>query len=271
MKTLMLPNGEKIYYIDRLSALDIYEEIYIEKDYLQFGIKVNDNDVIFDIGANIGLFSRFITQQARNLRIFAFEPVPIIYKVLEANLRNLPANIKTYDIGLAENNRITKIYYYPKVSADSAIRPFDWDLKVNQFIQHYNEMFVEIVPIAKIVPKFLRKFVVKAWLKNNYKSKMVDCTLRTLSDIILENNIECIDLLKIDAENYEQEVLAGIKEEDWNKIRQISMEIHTHIKDGENLLNEIVEMLKEKSFQVDVDLDSRFVIMGVFMLYAKKV
>jgi FkbM family methyltransferase len=270
MKDLVLPNGEKIYYIDKLSALDIYEEIYVENDYLQFEIKVNDNDVIFDVGANIGLFSRFIAQQARDLIIFAFEPVPIIYEVLEANLKNISTNLKTYNIGLAETNQKTKIHYYPKVSADSAVRPFDWDLKINQFLHNYNETFVDLMPIAKFVPKFLRKFVVKTWLKKYYKSEMVDCTLRPLSDIILENNIERIDLLKIDAENYEREVLAGIKEEDWNKIRQISMEVHTHIKNGENLLNEIVEMLKGKSFQVYVDLDSRFGNMGVFMLYAKK-
>jgi FkbM family methyltransferase len=271
MKTLMLPNGEKIFYIDKLSALDIYEEIYVEKDYLQFGVKVNDNDIIFDIGANIGLFSRFIAQQAKNLRIFAFEPVPIIYKVLEANLRSLPVDIKIYNIGLAEKNLRTKIYYYPKVSADSAIRPFDWNLKVNQFIQHYNDFFVELMPSARFIPKFLRKFVVRAWLKNFYKSEMIDCSLRPISDIIHENSIERIDLLKIDAENYEREVLKGIKEDDWNKIQQISMEVHTHIKGGENLLDEIVELLKEKSFQVDVDLEGRFGIVGVFMLYAKKI
>jgi FkbM family methyltransferase len=271
MKTLTLPNGDKIYYIDKLSALDIYEEIYLENDYLKFGINIKDNDVIFDIGANIGLFTRFIAQQAQNLTILAFEPVPIIYKVLEANLKNISANVKTYDIGLGESNQNVKINYYPKVSADSAITPFDWDLKVNQFVQNYNEFVVKMMPIARFVPKFLRRFVVKAWLKRAYKSELVDCTVRPLSDIIVENSIKRIDLLKIDAENYEREVLKGIEQEDWNIIRQISMEVHTHIKDGENLLEEIVELLKEKSFQVEVDLDGRFGIVGVFMLYAKKI
>ena len=111
----------------------------------------------------------------------------------------------------------------------------------------------------------------RVWLKKFYKSEMVDCELRSISDIILENNLERIDLLKVDAENYEREVLRGINGEDWDKIRQISMEVHTHIKGGENLLDEIVELLNEKAFQVDLDLDSRFGIMGVYMLYAKKI
>jgi len=270
MKILTLPNGEKIGYIDKLTAIDVYKEIYVENDYLRYGIRVKDNDVIFDVGANIGLFSRYIAKQAQNLRIFAFEPVPIIFKVMKENLRNLPADLKIYNIGLAEKNKNTKIHYYPKVSADSAIIPFDWELKVNQYVQNYNETIVKWMPIAKIIPKALRRRVVSTGLKNLYKAELVDCSLRPLSDIISENKIERIDLLKIDAENYEKEVLGGIRDNDWDKIQQISMEVHTHIKGGENLLDEIVEMLNDKRFQVEVEKDSRFGMMGVFMLYAKR-
>jgi FkbM family methyltransferase len=270
MKTLTLPNGEELYYIDKLSALDIYEEIYEENDYLQFGIDVKENNVIFDVGANIGLFSRYIAQKAPNLSIHAFEPVPIIYEVLEANLKKVPASIKTYNIGLSDHSEQTKIHYYPKVSADSAIVPFDFELKVSQYVENYDKAIVAMKPIAKIVPKFLRKYVVKAALKNMYKSKMMDCMLRPVSDIIEENTVKRIDLLKIDAENYEWEVLQGIKDDDWNKIRQISMEIHTHIKGGEILLKNITNLLEDKDFHFKIDMDSRFAFGGVFMLYAKK-
>ena len=270
MKALTLPNGKELYYIDKLSALDIYEEIFEENEYLQFGIEVKDHDVIFDVGANIGLFSRYMAQKARDLTIFAFEPVPAIYEVLEANLKNSPARIKTYKIGLADHNETTKIHYYPRVSADSAIVPFDFDLKVNQFVENYNESIVQMMPIAKYVPKFLRKYVVKAGLKRMYKSEMLDCTLRPLSDIISENELKRIDLLKIDAENYEWEVLQGINEEDWNKIKQISMEIHTHIKGGEDLLENIKKLLKEKEFSFKLDREGRFAFGGVYMIYAKK-
>ena len=269
MKALILPNGEKLYYIDKLSALDIYEEIYVDNDYLKYGIDVKENDVIFDVGANIGLFSQFIAQKAKNLNIFAFEPVPIIYEVLEANLKKVPANIKIYNIGLSEHREQTKIHYYPKVSADSAIVPFDFDLKVSQYVENYDRAIAEMRPIAKIVPKSLRKYVVKVGLKRMYKSKLVDCDLRSLSDIIDENSLKQIDLLKIDAENYEWEVLKGINDDDWNKIKQISMEIHTHIKGGENLLDKIKSLLKSKDFDFEVDMDSRFAFGGVFMLYAK--
>lgn len=271
MKSLILPDGEDLYYIDKLTALDIYEEIYVENDYLQHGLTVKDYDVVFDVGANIGLFSRFISQQAQNLKIFAFEPVPIIFKALERNVKDIPAELKLYNIGLAEISKNTEIHYYPKVSGDSAIIPFDWELKVNQYVQNYEETIVKNMPIAKIVPKFLRKAVVKAGLKNMYKEELIDCSLRTMSDIISENEINRIDLLKIDAENYEWQVLNGIKGEDWHKIKQISMEVHTHIKGGENLLKDIIAMLKEKEFDVKEEIESRFGLLGVYMLYAKKI
>ncbi|HUX98659.1 MAG TPA: FkbM family methyltransferase, partial [Candidatus Deferrimicrobium sp.] len=85
-----------------------------------------------------------------------------------------------------------------------------------------------------------------------------------------ENDIDIINLMKIDAENYEYQVLAGIKDHDWDKIQQIAMEVHEHIEGGENLLNNLTEMLEDKGFQVNKGLDCRFSSMGVYMLYAKR-
>lgn len=48
------------------------------------------------------------------------------------------------------------------------------------------------------------------------------------------------------------------------------MEVHTHIKGGENLLNEIIELLERKGFKTELGDESREIIMGVYMLYAKK-
>jgi len=267
---LTLPNEENIYYIDKLTALYVYNEIFVDNQYLKYGIGVKDGDVVFDVGANIGLFSRFIANKAQNLKIFAFEPVPTIFKVLESNLADIPCFIRKFNIGLGEENRSIEFFYYPKVSADSTAVQFDWDLKVNQLVQNYKEAICKDIPIARIVPKFLRKRVVRAGLKKVYKSEKVSCDLRPLSDIIKENNIEKIDLLKIDAENYEKQVILGIKEKDWEKIQQISMEVHEHIKGGKNLLNEIIDLLERENFEVKLgeeDLSSR---LGVYMLYAKK-
>lgn len=270
MKTLTLPNGDTISYIDKLTALDVYDEIFVKNEYLHYGIQVADNDVIFDVGANIGLFSRFIATKAKNLQIYTFEPVPIIFDVLQENLKNLPAEVKSYNVGLAEKEETTQIHYYPKVSADSAIIEFDWELKVDQYLRNYNETIAKEYPMAKILPKFMRKSVIKRGLKRMYKAVLVPCKLRTISDIIQENNVKTIHLMKIDAENYEFQVLAGIEQSDWAKIQQISMEVHEHIKGGNDLLDKLGKMLEDKGFSVEKERNSRFSLMDVHMLYAKR-
>ena len=270
MKQLTLPNGDKIYYIDKLTAIDIYEEIYVENEYLRHGLEVKDNDIIFDVGANIGLFSRFIATKANNLRIFTFEPVPIIFSVLEANLANISATVKSYNVGLAEKEGNTEIHYYPYVSADSAIIEFDWDEKVEKHLRNYDETVATWLPGAKSIPESERKDFILKGLKALYKAKLIPCRLRTISDIIRENNLKTINLMKIDAENYENQVLKGINQSDWDKIQQISMEVHEHIEGGKDLLNKLGDMLEHKGFNVMKERNSRFGLMGVFMLYAKR-
>ena len=50
--------------------------------------------------------------------------------------------------------------------------------------------------------------------------------MRTVSEVLAEEGLERIDLLKVDVEKSEQEVLAGIREEDWEKIKQVVLEVH---------------------------------------------
>ena len=95
-------------------------------------------------------------------------------------------------------------------------------------------------------------------------------SLRTISDIIAEKDIQTINLLKIDAENYESHVIAGIRDEDWHKIQQIVMEVHTHIKGGRNLLQEMIDLLSSKGFTCFEGEDSIETAWGVYMLYAKR-
>ncbi|MFX0069467.1 MAG: FkbM family methyltransferase [Candidatus Hermodarchaeota archaeon] len=270
MKTLTLPNGENLFYLDELTALWVYNEIFVDNEYLKFGISIKEGDVVFDVGANIGLFSRFVAKQAANIKIYAFEPIKTIFEVLEANTQDLPCFIKLFNIGLAEKNKSIEFFYYPNVSADSTAVPFDLDLKVDLYVKNYKEAVCRDKPIACIVPRFLRKRVVKSAIKKIYSSEKVICQLRPLSDIIKDYNIEGIDLLKIDAENYERQVLAGITDENWKIIKQVSMEVHEHIKGGENLLNEVIELLENKNFEVHIGEENLSTKLKVYMIYGKK-
>jgi Methyltransferase FkbM domain len=54
----------------------------------------------------------------------------------------------------------------------------------------------------------------------------IECELKTLSDVIKEHQIGAIDLVKIDVEGSESDVIEGIVEEDWPRIRQFVVEVH---------------------------------------------
>ena len=75
MKKMILPNNLDLFYLGQEETEFIYEEIFIEKEYLKHGITINDEDCIFDVGANIGLFSIFLSTLQKKFNIFAFELV----------------------------------------------------------------------------------------------------------------------------------------------------------------------------------------------------
>ena len=48
------------------------------------------------------------------------------------------------------------------------------------------------------------------------------------------------------------------------------MEVHEHIKGGENLLNKIIKLLETKDFDVKIGEENLSTRLGVYMIYAKK-
>jgi len=80
------------------------------------------------------------------------------------------------------------------------------------------------------------------------RAETYSCEVKTLSEVIRENNIEQIDLLKIDTEGSELSVLSGIEEEDWSRIKQIVMEVHSR-----SIMQSIVTLLEARGFEFVID------------------
>ena len=68
-------------------------------------------------------------------------------------------------------------------------------------------------------------------MRGRHETRTQECRLRTVSDVLAEEGVTRVDLLKINVEKAERDVLAGIVEADWPKIRQITMQVH-EIDDG---------------------------------------
>ena len=63
MKMKKLPNGQKIYAETQLDAAVLYDEMFVYEPYLKNGIEVKPNDVVYDVGANIGMFNIYLQQK----------------------------------------------------------------------------------------------------------------------------------------------------------------------------------------------------------------
>ena len=114
-----LPNGKKIFHLNDYETDFLYHEIFNNEVYVQHGIQINEGDVIFDVGANIGLFSLYVKQKCPQCTIYAFEPLPSIYPILKQNLQGFADTVKTYQYGLSDNEEQKTLVYYPGYSVIS--------------------------------------------------------------------------------------------------------------------------------------------------------
>jgi amino acid adenylation domain-containing protein/non-ribosomal peptide synthase protein (TIGR01720 family)/FkbM family methyltransferase len=236
-----LSNGLSIYSYSKTEAELLFEEIFDDHVYLKYGITIPDNGCVVDVGANIGMFSIYANVIAKGVEIYSFEPVAPVFKLLELNTSLYAGNINIFNIGLSNKEETAMFTYYPSSTALSSRYAEGENVKetVKQFI--YNK---ERASDEKITDEEMDEL-----LTNHLLNEAYECKLKTLSQIIEENNIEKIDLLKIDTEKAELDVLEGIKETDWKKIKQIALEIHNV--DGR--LEKIKQMLSLHGFKIHID------------------
>lgn len=262
-----LANGTKIFCLRQEEVPVLYEQI---QDYIQYGIKLCEGDTVFDVGANIGLFSVWTYQKChQNVNIFAFEPIPAIYEVLQANAQRLDAEkIKVFPCGLAQESKSIQFAYHPNATMLSSAYQDDLPELQNQ-LQQTVVRNIKNAPKSvrwlRWLPPFWRSLLIKNKLDTAFQTQQVTCQLRTLSEIICEHQIEQINLLKIDVEKGELDVLLGIAAEDWQKIEQIVVEVH----DLQQRLQKITDLLNKHGFtEIKVAQESMFKGSNLFNLYA---
>jgi len=67
---------------------------------------------IYDLGANIGIYSIYYALNFKEANIYSFEPVESTYNILEKNINNFDLNqrIHIYNYGISINNKEEKLY-----------------------------------------------------------------------------------------------------------------------------------------------------------------
>ena len=103
-------------------------------------------------------------------------------------------------------------------------------------------------------------------LDSSFDPIRVECEVKPLSLVLEEQQIERIDLLKVDVERAELDVLAGIEERHWPAIRQVVAEVH----DEGGRLDLVRSDLENRGFTVVTDQDHWLRSTGVFALFARR-
>lgn len=248
LKKALLPDGREIACINPYEVDFAVHEIF-SQDLAAHGLTLQPDGAVFDVGANIGLFSLHLRQQAPSARIFAFEPVPQVFAALEHNMALIQPQAVAVPLGLGAEAGEVEFDYFPGVAALSTAHS-DVGARMAGGIRDLLRGSAGEAVRAVIERTGAGELAqTDGFLDDLLRVERVRARIDTLSSQMAAYDVETIDLLKIDTEGAEEEVLAGITEADWPRIRQLMVEVHL----GWPKLEEIASGLTARGYRVTTD------------------
>ena len=261
--TYRLPNGLTVAQITSPQTGALYREIFEDEIYLRHGVTLEDGDCVFDVGANIGLFTLFVHQRCRDPRVYAFEPIAPTFDALRTNVELFGLDAEPFEMGVSNRDETARFTFYPEMAGLSG----RFSAEDHEATSNIITTWLERTGAAKTDggPAVDTSAEVDQLVEHYLRAESYDCRLRPLSDLFGELEIESVDLLKIDVERAEIQVLEGIAEGDWPRIRQIVIEVHS-----DELLAQCKAILEPRGYRLGVDefIPVEDQMEYVYMLYA---
>lgn len=194
-KLVKTPMGPYIYvnysdWVERETANGTYERDYVDF----FCSKIQEGDVVIDVGAYIGYFSLLASEGVGDKGcVYAFEPVPRNYERLMRNLKaNQVKNVNAYNFGLSDKNETLPLSIPRDIPAESTLCESNW------------------TEISKGVE--IQKDVVKA-------------KLTPFDRFVEHEGLKGVTIIKIDVEGAELKVLKGMR----NVLKSNNLELFMEI------------------------------------------
>jgi FkbM family methyltransferase len=265
LPTTRLSDGTRVHCVRRAEARVLDHHV---QGYLEHGITVSDGDIVFDVGANIGLMGVRACQRHEDVQVYAFEPVPTIFEACRRNAETHGVGrFHVFNVGLSATPGEARFTWYPNAPALSTARPEDWETDPGAWREAVRGQ-LRAMPAdmwwARLVPGFMLPIV--AWFLKQGAVEVV-CPLRTLSSVLDDQSIERIDLLKIDCEGFELDVLQGIRSEHWDRVGQVVVEVH----DQQGRADTVEALLRSHGLRHIVrEKEAAFVETELINLYARR-
>lgn len=203
------PDGTMLHFCER-TRMRIYHYpkgvkgrlAMIEAKYVSDSVAVMDADVVIDIGANIGEFSRAVVGRAS--RLVAIDPDPNVWEALSRNLGGF-SNATVLQRAMSDADSQVEFYVSTKNADSSLVQPAQY-------------------------------------------SETVSLNAMRLDTLIEELGIERVDFLKLEAEGWEPEILAGAKRT-LGITRKIAVDAGPE-RQGQTTSDEVITMLRDAGFEV---------------------
>lgn len=290
---MQLPNGLTVHAPSEMEARLLYHEIFETETYGKHGLEVRDGDCVFDVGANVGLFSVQLARRHRGLKLFAFEPLPPIFALLQKNaaLHFADTQACVLPIGLGQRAGQASFRYDPQLTlnSSSAVSVMEGSIARDAGALRWARALIadagrsgQLPPgvaawlgkllgmrgLDMVVLGALALWFVPLEILRRLRFQTITCEVRTLSGVLREHAVPSVDLLKIDVEGAEWDVLQGIEDADWPRLRQLVIEVH----DADGRVARIAELLREKGFSVTVDREDWAIheLLGIQTIYATR-
>jgi len=151
-------------------------------------------EIIFDVGANIGIISRNAYKAFPHAKIYSFEPVSTTFQELEKNTLPYRNRIFPFQLGFYTESKKMPIHITTTTGANSLIPQSRDHKKVHAHLD-LKEVGEEVIELT------------------------------TMDSFVQSHTIDKIDILKIDVEGVEKEVLLGGLETLRQKVHFIIIEL----------------------------------------------
>jgi len=169
---------------------------------------------VFDIGANIGSYSKRILDKFPGCQVHCFEPVPQTFHALEAAL-GASSSVSLNNMALSSESGVATMTVCEELSGSGADS------------LHHTRVLGSAVSTSAI-----------------------EVTLRTVDEYVSETGVERIDLMKIDVEGHELDVLHGAKDTLRNGVAAIQFEYGASYLAAGSTLHEVCELLWSEDFKI---------------------
>jgi len=242
------PGAPPLACLNKIEAKYLYDNDI--PNYFRHGVTLRPGDTILDVGANVGLFAAQALRRCKgDAQIFCFEPIPATFDVLRRNAAAIgDETMRVFSVGVASRAETLRFANFPRLACWSSAYVDHSNLglarsRLKQCLSGDVDAGL-LFRWLRPVPRTLRSLildVVTWWLT---KIEYFDCEVRTISQILREQGVERVDLLKVDVEGAELDVLLGVEDADWPKIKQVVVEVE----EFHERSRRIADLLAERGF-----------------------